>query len=211
MPPYMRAGVERGQHDDARRSGRMPKVSGSSSATPETRADARAARRSGCPTITPAIAMRRLNGVSAIEKPSARLARKSTGRSEPEHADGERHPQPVGEDQVVDAPAVADARRRASSGQRVAARGSAASTTRKSAVPSDHADHVEQRDEERRWRRARRASRARPSPARQPGGARVARAHGARRAAARPAPPWPAPSQNGRNAGARARSAPQYV
>ncbi len=55
----------------------MPKVSGSSSATPEG-GPMPGSAPIRMPRITPTTAMRRLNGVSATEKPSARLARKST-------------------------------------------------------------------------------------------------------------------------------------
>src|SRR6185369_14462498 len=80
--------------------GSMPKVSGSSSATPEGGPmPGNAPIR--IPTITPTVAMSRLNGVSATENPIDRLARKSNSPpSDPEHADGKRHPQPVAEDQV---------------------------------------------------------------------------------------------------------------
>ena len=54
----------------------MPKVSGSSSATPDGGPMPGSAPIS-MPTITPASAIIRLNGVSATQKPIARLARKS--------------------------------------------------------------------------------------------------------------------------------------
>src|SRR5258706_8121787 len=80
--------------------GSMPKVSGISNATPDG-GPMPGSAPIRIPTITPTVAMNRLNGVSAIEKPIDRLARKSSGPpSDPEHADGERHPQPVAEDQV---------------------------------------------------------------------------------------------------------------
>src|SRR4029434_4960346 len=78
--------------------GGIPNVSGNSSATPETGPmPGRAPMR--VPMTTPTIARKMLNGVSAMEKPRARLAKTST--SEPEHADGERHPAPPGEDRPV--------------------------------------------------------------------------------------------------------------
>src|SRR6476619_5650749 len=81
--------------------GSMPKVSGSSSATPEGGPTPGSAPIR-MPRTTPHVAMSRLNGVSATEKPSARLARKSIAAvSEAEHADGQRHVQPVGEDEEV--------------------------------------------------------------------------------------------------------------
>src|SRR5262245_22876606 len=78
--------------------GGMPNVSGSSSATPETGPIPGRAPIS-VPMTTPTIARKMLNGVSAMEKPSARLAKTST--SESEHADGERHLQPPREDRPV--------------------------------------------------------------------------------------------------------------
>ena len=69
--------------------GGIPNVSGSSSATPETGPTPGRAPMS-VPRITPATAMTRLNGVNAIEKPRARLAKRSIA-SEPQHADRERH------------------------------------------------------------------------------------------------------------------------
>ncbi len=58
--------------------GLMPKVIGSSSATPDGGPmPGRAPIR--MPTVTPHTAISRLNGVSATEKPSARLEAKSIG------------------------------------------------------------------------------------------------------------------------------------
>ena len=57
--------------------GSMPKVSGSSSATPEGGPMPGSAPMR-IPTKTPTTAMSRLNGVNATEKPIARLAAKST-------------------------------------------------------------------------------------------------------------------------------------
>src|SRR4029450_7113028 len=81
--------------------GDMPKVSGSSSATPET-GPIPGSAPIRVPTTTPARAMNRLNGVSAMEKPSSRLSRTPIRRrSEPQDADGEGHLEPVGEHDVV--------------------------------------------------------------------------------------------------------------
>src|SRR5262245_53215908 len=78
--------------------GGIPNVSGSSSATPETGPIPGSAPMS-VPMTTPTIAMKMLNGVSAIPKPSARLAKTST--SEAEYADRERDLQPPREDRPV--------------------------------------------------------------------------------------------------------------
>ena len=80
----------------------MPKVSGSSIATPEGGPMPGSAPIS-MPTMTPTTAINTLNGVKATEKPSERLPRKSTAASEPERPDRERHVQPVGEDEPVEA------------------------------------------------------------------------------------------------------------
>src|SRR5687767_303250 len=80
--------------------GSMPKVSGSSSATPDGGPmPGRAPMR--MPRTTPPMAMTRLKGVSATEKPRARFDRKSIAASEAEHACRHRDLQPVDEDQVV--------------------------------------------------------------------------------------------------------------
>src|SRR5688572_11428110 len=80
--------------------GSMPKVSGSSSATPEGGPmPGRAPMR--MPRTTPHTAMTRLNGVSATEKPRARFDTKSIAASETEHAHRHGDLQPVREDEVV--------------------------------------------------------------------------------------------------------------
>ena len=61
--------------------GSMPKVSGSSSATPDGGPSPGSAPIR-MPMTTPQIAISRLNGVSATEKPSERLARKSIAASQ---------------------------------------------------------------------------------------------------------------------------------
>src|SRR5688572_3162327 len=80
--------------------GSMPKVSGSSIATPEGGPTPGSAPIR-MPTITPAIAIRMLNGVSATLKPSCRLAKKSTRLENPYAQLGERHAQPAHEHQPV--------------------------------------------------------------------------------------------------------------
>src|SRR5678815_1402697 len=84
--------------------GSMPKVSGSSSATPDGGPTPGSAPIR-MPMTTPQTAMNRLNGVSATEKPSARFEAKSIAAapSEPERPGRHRHPQPVGEDVEVQA------------------------------------------------------------------------------------------------------------
>src|SRR5438105_3036189 len=82
--------------------GSMPKVSGSSIATPEGGPTPGSAPIS-MPTITPHTAMKMLNGVSATPKPIARLPRKSIGSERPEKSLGQRHVQPVREDEPVEA------------------------------------------------------------------------------------------------------------
>ena len=75
VPPYMDPA-----YSDASMmipdTGSMPKVRGSRSATPETGPMPGKAPMS-VPTVTPAAAMTRLNGVKAMLNPSWRLARKS--------------------------------------------------------------------------------------------------------------------------------------
>ena len=97
VPPYMDPA-----YSDASmmipETGSMPKVSGRRSATPETGPMPGRAPMS-VPTVTPAAAMTRLNGVKAMLNPSGRLAKKSIrspGRRR------ERDAQPVGEDEIVE-------------------------------------------------------------------------------------------------------------
>src|SRR5688572_24846407 len=82
--------------------GSMPKVSGSSIATPDGGPTPGSAPIR-IPTITPATAIITLNGVSATPKPIPKWVRKSTaGLKNPYARFGERHPQPVDEHQVIE-------------------------------------------------------------------------------------------------------------
>src|SRR5688572_32378868 len=82
--------------------GSMPKVSGRSIATPDGGPTPGSAPIR-IPIITPAIAIRMLNGVSATPNPIARLARKSTLPLEsPDDSFGHGHPKPVDKDQPVE-------------------------------------------------------------------------------------------------------------
>src|SRR5688500_10395963 len=85
--------------------GGIPKVSGSRSATPETGpTPGRAPMR--VPRNTPATAMSRLKGVNAIEKPSARLEKRSMPDQDPDlkpkDAGRERYAEPPHENRPLD-------------------------------------------------------------------------------------------------------------
>src|SRR5688572_30682787 len=82
--------------------GSMPKVSGSSIATPEGGPTPGSAPIR-MPTSTPATAIIRLNGVKAMLNPIPRWVRKSIGSENPQLAFGHRHAQPVDEHQPVEA------------------------------------------------------------------------------------------------------------
>src|SRR5918992_3547765 len=124
--------------------GSMPKVSGRSIATPEGGPTPGSAPIR-IPTITPAIAIMMLNGVSATPKPIERLARKSTFALEgPEHPFRHRHAQPVHEHQPV------EARRRGGDRDRHPPRMAAEIAHQNHEVQrsaDDHAGDSEQRDE----------------------------------------------------------------
>src|SRR4051812_723114 len=83
--------------------GSMPKVSGSSIATPEGGPTPGSAPMR-MPTSTPAVAIIRLNGVKAMPNPMPKWVRKSMAASEsPDHSFGHRYAQPVRENQPVEA------------------------------------------------------------------------------------------------------------
>src|SRR3954470_15706452 len=82
--------------------GSMPKVSGSSIATPEGGPTPGSAPIR-MPISTPATAIIRLNGVKATPNPMPRCVRKSIGSENPKHSFGHRHAQPVDEHQPVEA------------------------------------------------------------------------------------------------------------
>src|SRR5512134_3307906 len=83
--------------------GSMPKVSGSSIATPDGGPTPGSAPIR-MPTSTPATAIMMLNGVSATPNPMPKWVRKSTaGLENPQLALGHRHAQPVDEHQPVEA------------------------------------------------------------------------------------------------------------
>src|SRR5581483_8705872 len=124
--------------------GDIPKVSGSRSATPDTGPMPGRAPIS-VPTATPASAMNRLKGVSAIEKPRSRLSKMSTGGLDPEDAHREGDLEPVREDQV------GEGRHPDRDGRRLAPRVAleeAQDPEQEQGRPQDHADPGEQGDEE---------------------------------------------------------------
>src|SRR5687767_14649358 len=82
--------------------GSMPKVSGRSIATPDGGPTPGSAPIR-MPIITPAIAIRMLNGVSATPNPMARLAKKSILLESPDDSFRHGHAQPVHEHEPVEA------------------------------------------------------------------------------------------------------------
>jgi hypothetical protein len=157
------------------------------------------------PMTTPQVAISRLNGVSATEKPSERLERKSISAFRSRAVRRQRHAQPAREDDVVQ-------RRDASATAIVSGHGwrsrKRIRTTRNSTVADRHAEHVQQRDERDASRRGR-ARAAQALAARQPRGPgsceRVAPTSSIAASTA-----ITTPSQNGRNAGPGPFS-PQYA
>src|SRR5688572_609877 len=149
--------------------GSMPKVSGSSIATPEGGPTPGSAPIR-MPIITPATAIRMLKGVKATPNPIPRWVRKSTAGSEnPQLAFGKRHVQPVHEHQPVEARGA----ERDSAAYPPAMAAKIANEDEKIERGADHhAEEIEQGDERHRHAQDHQQV-AQPLAARQPGLARI--------------------------------------